>query len=155
MKSLGSSHLFCPSGCSTSLAKIKWECSAIIDDGSGQAKLYAEREAALLLLGNGLLVNEIEIGAMESPSGILFQPSLPVSVNLIESIKTASSTVKNLKNRERHTIPNKDRRSMHDFLPPIAKAEYPLQYHCRRWHQRSFHLSMDIFCRCKPLSADL
>jgi len=147
-----SSHLFCPSGCSTSFASVKWECSAIIDDGSGQAKLYAEREAALLLLGNGLLVNDIETGAMESPSGILFQATLPISANLMQSIKTATSTVKN---SEKHTIPNKDCRLMHDFLPPNAKAEYLLQYHCRQWHQRYFHQHMDILCRCKPLSADV
>jgi hypothetical protein len=50
----------CPNGCLMEHSRIKWECSGVLDDGSGQAKLYAERDAALSLLGAGLHVHDVE-----------------------------------------------------------------------------------------------
>ena len=57
---LNTSCRVCPNGCSRSHATVKWEVSATIDDGTGQAKLYADRDAALLVLGNDLDSRTVE-----------------------------------------------------------------------------------------------
>jgi hypothetical protein len=76
--------LFCPSGCSCSYDAVKWECSALIDDGTGQARIYADRESALLLLGDSLDMKAIEKDAWELYEGVFFQPALPASSYLMK-----------------------------------------------------------------------
>jgi len=150
------SILFCPSGCSSSHAAVKWECSAIIDDGTGQCKLYAERESALLLLGGSLDVASIENGAWELDGGVFFQPSLPASSYAMEFIKDATIKARRCnvetKRNKRIKIHSKDLPSAFSLLPAGVKAEYLLHKHCRQWYQHNHHLKMDLFCRCKPLS---
>lgn len=148
--------LSCPSGCSRSHAVVKWECSATIDDGTGQAKLYAERESALLLLGC-FAVAEIEKGAWELETGVFFQPSLPMSSHLKQCLKDASTKARmkdgNLvKKRVNH---NEDLKSWLSLLPADAKAEYLLHQLCRHWYQQNHSRKMDLLCRCKPLSEDV
>lgn len=151
--------LQCPSGCRYAHAAVKWECSAVIDDGTGQAKLYAEREAALLLLGSSLDVDSIEKGAWISENGVFFQPALPFSSHLQQCMKDAS-----IEARKHNAQLMKENRcrdlkgrtaTAYDFITALAKAEYLLQQHCRMWYQNHHHLKMDLFCRCKPLSVDI
>jgi hypothetical protein len=135
---------------------VKWECSATIDDGTGQAKLYAERESALLLLGC-FAVAEIERGAWELENGVFFQPSLPMSSHLKQCLKDASTKARmkdgNLvKKRVNH---NEDLKSWLGLLPADAKAEYLLNQHCRHWYQQNHSRKIGLLCRCKPLSEDV
>ncbi|KAL7543803.1 hypothetical protein ACHAXR_013145 [Thalassiosira sp. AJA248-18] len=150
------SILFCPSGCSRSYAAVKWECSAIVDDGTGQAKLYAEREGALLLLGGGLDVATIENGAWELDGGVFFQPTLPASSHLMECLKDATlkarKCIAERKLNKQEKSHNEDLPSTFSLLPADAKAEYLLHQHCRQWYQHHQNRKMDLFCRCKPLS---
>ena len=161
-KSLEATILFCPSGCSRSHGAVKWECSALIDDGTGQARIYADRESALLLLGDRLNVEAIEKGAWVLDDGVFFQPALPASSYLMRCIKDASikarrCTISSDNNGERKNgrsssgVPL----SIFNLLPAAAKAEYHLQQHCRHWYQHHHQRKMDLFCRCKPLSNDV
>lgn len=150
------STLICPSGCSQSHAAVKWECSVIVDDGTGQAKLYAEREAALLLLGNDLDVTTVEKGAWYCEEGIFFQPSLPPSSSLAQSIRTASAKArKYISTSNRKYNLSEELSSTYSHLPDNVKAEYLLQQHCRNWAHLHGQRRLDLFCRCKPLSEDL
>ena len=153
--------LSCPSGCSRLHGAVKWECSALIDDGTGQAKIYTEREAALLLLGGSLDVAVIEDGVWEVDNGIFFQPSLPASSYLMQCIKDATikarrytSESKLNKNRTEKTSHDEDLPTSYSLLPADAKAEYLLHQHCRQWYQQYHNRKMDLFCHCKPLSED-
>ena len=141
---------------------VKWECSALIDDGTGQAKLYAERESALLLLGDSLNVQTIENGARELEEGIFFQPALPASTQLMQCISHASTKARtsHVKRDTRGGIKhdrdkNEKMPSIYSLLPAAAKAEYLLQQHCRHWYQHHHQRKLDLFCRCKPLSEDV
>eukprot|EP00985_Skeletonema_marinoi_P018839 scaffold10660_cov136-Skeletonema_marinoi.AAC.8 len=150
------STLLCPSGCSQSQACVKWECSAIVDDGTGQAKLYAEREAALLLLGTDLDIVSVESGAWYCEEGVFFQPSLPPSSSLAQSIRAASAKArKHISSSKRKYNLGEELSSTYSLLPDNAKAEYLLQQHCRHWSHQHGQRRLDLFCRCKPLSEDL
>ena len=150
------SMLLCPSECPQCHASVKWECSAIVDDGTGQAKLYAEREAALLLLGTDLDVTAIERGAWCCEEGILFQPSLPPSSNLSQSIRTASIEARRHLSSDKKTCSvEEELSSAYRLLQDKLKAEYLIQHHCRHWLHHHGQRRLDLFCRCKPLSEDL
>lgn len=153
------SRLSCPSGCSHLHADVKWECSAIIDDGTGQAKIYAEREAALLLLGGRLDVTAIEEGAWEMEGGVFFQPAIPASSFLMQCIKDATFTARRCiaesKLNKKKESDKEDLPSTFSLLPTDAKAEYLLHQYCRQWYQFNHSRKMDLFCRCKPLSEDV
>jgi hypothetical protein len=69
--------LMFPNGCPVEHEQIKWECRVVIDNGSGQAKLYVERDAALSLLVAGLHVHDIEPGARQIQGGLLRQKVVP------------------------------------------------------------------------------
>ncbi|EJK67436.1 hypothetical protein THAOC_11529, partial [Thalassiosira oceanica] len=149
---------------------VKWEVSATIDDGTGQAKLYADRDAALLVLGSGLDASTVEQGAWLTNEGILFQPSLPASTHLLRSIKEATLKVRReltdsrLSQRGAYSVEtseiransssvkNSAQRKVFDMLPDDGKAEYLLQQHCRHWYQNNCDRKLDLFVRCKPLS---
>ena len=151
--------LQCPKGCRSEYASVKWECSAIIDDCTGQAKLYSEREAALLLLGSTLDVDAVERGAWLHQEGVFFQPSLPPSSYLRQCFKEAAIEAKKhntqwMKEDKKSYLKGKPS-TAHDFITALAKAEYILQQHCRHWYQEHHHLQLDLFCRCKPLSTEV
>ena len=149
-------HLSCPSGCSLLHAAVKWECSAIIDDSTGQAKLYAERESALLLLGSSLDVATIENGAWELNDGVFFQPALPASSHLMQCIKDATikarRCIAEIKLNKKKDKKEENLPTTFSLLPADAKAEYLLHQHCRQWYQNHHQRKLDLFCRCKPLS---
>lgn len=150
--------LVCPSGCRSTHAAMKWECSALIDDGTGQAKLYAEREAALLLLGTSLDIDSIEQGAWISQNGVFFQPALPPSNYLQRCMKEAHVEAKKhnaqLIKEDRECYLKGKPATAYDFINTLAKAEYLLQHHCRQWYQKQHSRRLDLFCRCKPLSTE-
>jgi hypothetical protein len=143
--------LVCPNGCSLEHARIKWECSGLLDDGSGQAKLYAERETALSLLGSGLRVNDIEAGAWCVEGGILFQNNVPpksfVKQAVLEAQSMAQREMNRLPKTKRQRLANDD---VVKYLTVEARAEYYMQQHCRQ--SREPTRSLDYYVRCKPLS---
>jgi hypothetical protein len=143
--------LVCPNGCSLEHARIKWECSGLLDDGSGQAKLYAERETALSLLGSGLRVNDIEAGAWCVEGGILFQNNVPpksfVKQAVLEAQSMAQREMNRLPKTKRQRLANDD---VVKYLTVEARAEYYMQQHCRQSSEPT--RSLDYYVRCKPLS---
>jgi hypothetical protein len=125
--------------------QIRWECSGIIDDGTGQAKLYAERDVATTLLGMDIdTLNSIERGLWWTDNGSLtFSKSIPPSVELKKNIQTivAQST-------------GTTRDPLQELQPHI-RAEYLLQQYCRSSATGMNHPSrrlLDYFVRVKPLS---
>jgi len=147
--------LFCPSGCKNEYASPKWEVSGVIDDGTGSARLYAERDAALILLGSGLNFSMIEEGAWESKLGVEFQKGVPLSsvvqsdINRIQNIAVKSKTAwEKGKSLGIHKHHNK----LSTMLPMKVRAEYELNRHCVGLNHRSRH--MDFICRCKNVPVE-
>lgn len=132
--------LRCPNDCPIAMYQVHWECSGILDDGTGQAKLFAERDAALTLLDMPReMVDDIEKGIWSTADGILrFNKVLPPSSRLKEQIKWAQSRGYN-----GHQNPLM-------LLSAGTRAEYLLQHHCRSRLRQS--LKLDYFVRCKPLA---
>jgi hypothetical protein len=154
------SLLRCINNCRVDLyGAIKWECSATIDDGTGQAKLYAEREAALCLLGlPASTIAAVEDGAWENPEGIVFSKAKPPKPHMRPAILTARSLALN---RIRMLTGDGNRASWSrqpaladddvlGFLTPTTRAEYLLHRHCQISKRPLRPLT--YFVRCKPLS---
>ena len=136
------SKLRCPNKCPIEAYEVKWECSGILDDGTGQAKLYSERNAALTLLGMKAQVIEwIEEGIWCISNGtIRFNKSIPPTRELQECVRIASS----------------QKRSKGDplkCLTPAVRAEYLLQQHCRSSSRP--RRKLDYLIRCKPLADNI
>jgi hypothetical protein len=129
------SKLRCPNNHSPDAYQVLWECSGIVDDGTGQAKLYAAREAAMTLLGmNAFTLQSIEEGVWSTPTGTLrFSKSIPPSAHLHQRLQG----VRHLNNPLQR-------------LPPSIRAEYLLQHHCRS--SAAPKRRLEYFIRCKPLS---
>jgi hypothetical protein len=130
--------LRCPEGCSPESFFIKWSISTIVDDGTGQANLYAEREAALTLLGmTPERIQYIEDGVWGMESGLLhFQRSQPPSTRLQSAVAKALAGRGGKKN-----ILSRLSREM--------RAAYLLEHHCR--YSRDPHRKLDYLVRCKSL----
>ena len=150
------SELRCPSGCPIEDAAIKWECSAVVDDGTGQAKLHAEREAASALLQAGAdSTRIIEEGAWLTESGVVFQRSIPPRSYLRDAVREARllayQTARERGRRgERKVTLTED--VVLSLLTEEARAEYLLQRHCRE--SSDHYRTMNILCRVKPLVED-
>ncbi|CAJ1958562.1 unnamed protein product [Cylindrotheca closterium] len=140
-KHIRDSPLKCPSGHSSVSFEVRWECSGIVDDGTGQAKLYAERDAALTLLGmDAFTIKNIEEGIWSIPSGtIQFQKSVPPPEFL--RAKVMHSVIQNRRCKRKNPL---------SLLEPSFRAEYLLHHHCRSSPQP--RRPLDYFVRCKPLS---
>jgi hypothetical protein len=143
------SKLRCPSGCHVSHGAIKWECSGVIDDGTGQAKLMADRNVVLTLLGAGLDVKSIEEGAWHSDSGIMFLKSVPPRSYVKTAVREAQSLAQEL---ARASGSKKGIRITEAdvFKLVSARAEFMLQHHCRD-SKEPFRV-LDFLCRCKPIA---
>ena len=144
--------LRCPSNCSSDFAVIKWECSGIVDDGTGQATVYAERDAALALIGSSLDVSCVEDGAWLVEDGITFQRSIPPRSFLHNAVQEARMTAYQLardKPKGKRKIREVD---VIKLLTKEAQAEYTLQRHFRL--QYRLKPSMDMIFRCKPVYFD-
>jgi hypothetical protein len=127
----------CPNGCSVESFE-KWECSAVLDDGTGQATLYADGDVVPTLLGmTRKTVEWIEAGVRSVPDGYLvFKKTVPPSRTLQKFLKSVM----------KHAASGSER--LH-LLPLPLKAEYLLQLHCRQ-SNRHRH-PRDMYVRCKPL----
>lgn len=140
------SPLRCPKNCGIKHATIKWECSGVLDDGTGQAKLYAERDTAVMLLRLASQEMQlIEAGAWFLESGIVFSKTAPTKKHLQEAVQLAQSRAV-----EQHRG-RKKRLQAADVLvhmPTQARAEYLLEQCCRSSGQEVWRV--DFFVRCKP-----
>jgi hypothetical protein len=144
--------LRCPNRCSMTEYGIKWECSGTLDDGTGQAKLYTEREVALLLLGMSLsTVEVIEEGAWQKEDGIVFSRTMPPNSCLRSAVLTARNmALDQVARRERRRLEDED---VLRFMTVATRAEYMMQHHCRS--SREPTRPLNYFVRCKPLSDDV
>ena len=147
--------LRCPNGCRVdATGNIKWECSGIIDDGTGQAKLYAEREAAVCLLGlSTTTLEHIERAIWESnrADGYIYLKTTPPPSHLRAVVLTARAMAQ----RNIQQMPGKDVRHWNDadvvqFMSVGDYGEYAFHTHCRTSYEPL--RSLTYMVRCKPLS---
>lgn len=133
------STLQCSNKCAMHNFGVKWECSGILDDGTGQATLYSDGDVALTLMGmSSETIQWIEQGIWSTDSGfLLFKKSIPPSYHLRSSVSYALSKKKTVMDPIR-------------LLPPDVRAEYLLQKHCRSSSRQ--HRTLDYYVRCKPLA---
>eukprot|EP00797_Seminavis_robusta_P027116 Sro503_g155760.2 (630) ;mRNA; f:17752-19641 len=158
------STLACPSGCSTSqcYGEIKWECSGTLDDGTGQAKLFAERDAAKMLLAmDPVTVAMIEEGVWKSSTGsVSFSKTVPPPSHLAKAVDGANFMF-NAREKERKEYQKRQRASRKSsaatserneilqLLDPVDRSSYLMFQECRKPRQVC---EMDILVRCKPLA---
>jgi hypothetical protein len=147
-KSVIRSRLKCPSHCPIHSSEVIWECSGILDDGTGQCKLYSERETAIALLGiDAQIARSIEDGAWETETGICYQKAMPQSSLLKQAIRDARIEL------SRHVKGRKlKREEIMRMLMPTARASYLLHQYCN--NAPSTKHDLDYVVRCKPLSTD-
>ena len=155
-------RLQCPNGHDIKLyGAVKWECSGTLDDGTGQAKLYAERDAALVLMGLGTEKQKvyrewIEEAAWLKESGIIFSKALPLDPRLRSQVIQAKDCFrrrqKDWQRRSRAT--ENPETQVLEHMDPIARGDYLLQRHLRWIHpqEQSVQRPQCFFVRCKPLS---
>ncbi len=146
--------LRCPNGCRLDLyGSIKWECSGLLDDGTGQAKLCAERDAAICLLGLSTTTAkliETAIWGSHRADGFIFMKAAPPPSYLQTAVLQARAMARqNIKQ-----IPGKDVRRMNDedvvqFMSSCLYGEYLFHSHCRASFEPM--RSLTYFVRCKPL----
>jgi hypothetical protein len=149
------SRLRCPENCSVEQhASIKWECSGTIDDGTGQAKLYADRDTVLALLGmDTATVEAIEAGAWLDENGVVFSKSMPPKAHIREAIVTARSMAHNQARvrrgvcREQPAVQEAD---VLKLLTPLTRADYLMQQFCRTSKRPT--RALNYYVKCKPLS---
>jgi hypothetical protein len=148
-------HLRCPNNCNVNYhGSIKWECSGVLDDGTGQAKLYAEREAALSLLGmSAIAMQAVEAGAWVSDRGIVFVKTAPPAPHIRSAVVMARSLAREalrLRSGGRHHRVVLQESDVLPYLTPSTQAAY-----CLERHGRSSVLPLrevSYLVRCKPLS---
>eukprot|EP00547_Thalassionema_nitzschioides_P012414 CAMPEP_0194264576 /NCGR_PEP_ID=MMETSP0158-20130606/47659_1 /TAXON_ID=33649 /ORGANISM="Thalassionema nitzschioides, Strain L26-B" /LENGTH=335 /DNA_ID=CAMNT_0039004821 /DNA_START=414 /DNA_END=1418 /DNA_ORIENTATION=- len=137
--------LQCPNLCPTDFGEIKWECSGLLDDGTGQGKLYSERQASLLMLGiSQKLKNLIEEGALQTDTGIIYQKAMPPSSLLQKTLKELSQFSGGGEMTEDELLQR---------LAPKARASFLLFTHCSNSPNTTREL--DYFVRCKPISSEI
>ena len=142
--------LCCPNGCPLSQASVFWECSGVIDDGSGQAKLYAEREAAKLLLGKSLDVSMVEEGAWYSKEGVWFNYAVPPSPEIRAAVREALLMKDQLVREDRSRRFSES--DVLQLMTPVDRAQYTLYKHCRESNEPLRR--MQFLCRCKSFLPD-
>lgn len=136
------STLVCPKRCG-GLTAIKWECSGTLDDSTGQAKLYAERDAALLLLGlTKTFVSMIEEGAWTQPGGVVFSKAMAPNSSIAYAVSRARYRA--AESRLGCKINEND---VLKHMEPFARADYLLQRHCRFSPEPSRDLIYYVLCK--------
>jgi hypothetical protein len=128
------------------------ECSGIIDDGTGQAKLYAERDVAICLLGlSSTTVRTIETAIWETNrvNGYVYIKTTPSPSYLRTAVVEARALARQ---NIRHC--GKDVRNMNDadvmqYLSQSHYGEYLFHWHCRTSLEPM--RSLIYYVRCKPL----
>jgi hypothetical protein len=135
-RNVNNNLLRCLNGCPMDTFIVQWECSAVLDDGTGQATMYADGEIVPTLLGmTRQTLQWIETG-LQSVSGgcLVFKKTVPPS-------STLQNFVKRLMKQPGYGSEKLER------LPLPLRAEYLLQRHCRS----SQGHPLDVCVRCKPL----
>jgi hypothetical protein len=137
---INGSSLLCPNKCPISFFGVKWECSGVVDDGSAQATLYADGDAALTLLGMSADdIRCIEEAVWSIPGGrLMFKKSVPPSRKLRNLVAKIIAMSANL-------IAEPMR-----LIPISFRGEYVLETHCRNSSRP--RRPLDYYVRCKPLS---
>ena len=133
--------LCCALNCGLQHARVKWECSGVLDDGTGQAKIYADREGAVKLLGKGLDIETVERGAWENEEGIVFQKCVPPGSCLKDIVDRTR--------RARWIDASPSSLCGIKSLSIQARAEYQLQRYCR--NSQIIQEKMTFLCRYKAL----
>lgn len=132
-------------------AVVKWECSGMLDDGTGQLKLYAENAAALSLLGLSKdQVKLIEKAAWTRENGILFDKTLVISNHMLKA-KLESSWTQAQEKRQASGENTKKKQSTYDFLPIEDRAEYDMYVHCKE--SKIPERRLEYLCRVKSFSS--
>eukprot|EP00977_Amphora_coffeiformis_P022491 scaffold10909_cov172-Amphora_coffeaeformis.AAC.9 len=148
-------QLSCRNGCEQKNFAIRWECSGTLDDGTGQAKLYAERAAAVTLLGmDKRTIDTIEDGVWNLEGGLTFCRSVPVKPYIRTAVETAKSLAyADLKSRRKSRSVHLDEEAVLRCMSPACRAEYLLHVHCRKSTRPLRPLV--YYVRCKPLSDEV
>jgi hypothetical protein len=140
--------LVCPNDCPVEYGEIVWECKGILDDGTGQCQIFAERQTAHALLRlTPETLRIIDAEAWKIESGFHYQKGCGPSTFLATSIK---------KHLLMSNVPaigiNRTTANTIDQLPPRAKAEYLLHQMCTNGVENENE--HDFLVRCKPLRPD-
>jgi hypothetical protein len=132
LNSRWTSSLVCPNSCPVDeFGTVKWECSGTLDDGTAQARLYAERQTALCLLGlSQSSIKLIEKAAWLNQDGVVFSKTMIPKSDVRKAILSARTQAQN------YLQVHKNVKSLNDddvmaFLTPKFRAEYLMQAHCR------------------------
>ena len=134
--------LECPSGCPARFEYIKWELSANISDGSGSAKVFTERDVAILILGQGLDFDAIEAGAWRTPEGVRYQIGSKLDPELRFDIAKAQNQIR-YENLD--VAPD-------TLLTKVKRAQYLLYRHCTG--SEEIYRRMDFVCQVKRRAGD-
>ncbi len=143
---IDSSKFRCPKNdCPKHAFDVRWECSGVLDDGTGQATLYADGDAALTLLGfSAKDIQTIEEGVWSARDGsIQFMKSIPPPKALRDKV------IDILAGQRRE---NRKTAFMVDPLRLLSKqdrATYIFDRHCRSSSRP--RRPLDYYVRCKPL----
>ena len=135
----------CPkNNCSKHMFGVKWECSGVLDDGTGQATMYADGDAALTLLGmSAEAIQIIEEGVWSTQDGsIQFMKSIPPPKDLRQKVVDILATQRG-DGYKKPTVDPLALLSMED------RASYLFERHCRSSNRP--HRPLDYYVRCKPL----
>jgi hypothetical protein len=149
--------LLCPNRCRVDkYGAIKWECSGVLDDGTGQARAFAEREQAILLLGmDESTIHSIEKGAWLTESGIVYSKMVPPKPYLRYDLLSARSRAQEHRQEQQHyrsgrrSRPRLKDSDVLQFLAPLTCSEYLMQRHCR--FSKVPLREINCLVRCKPL----
>jgi hypothetical protein len=151
--------LRCPDQCPPAAASVKWECSGTLDDGTGQAKLYAEREAAIALLGmSDAMVRDVEAAALSAEGGLVYSKGLPPRPDLVVALDTARHRSLQSLQSEWSVQPQRRRARITEDdilqrLSPYDRGDLLLQRHCRC--TRTPTRDLVYYVRCKPVSDEV
>jgi hypothetical protein len=153
-KSRWTSSLVCPNSCPVDeFGTVKWECSGTLDDGTAQARLYAERQTALCLLGlPQSAIKCIEKAAWLNEDGVVFSKTMIPESDVRKAILSARTQAQN------YLQVHKNVKSLNDsdvmvFLTPKFRAEYLMQTHCR--FSTLPLRKLNYLVRVKPMSHEI
>ncbi len=139
------SKLKCPSGCMIHHAVPKWELSAFVDDNTGLAKLYAERDVAKAFLGSNLNVELIEEAAWQSEQGIVYQKGVVLNSKVKKSIRSLQKRLF----CDGHVSVSSRQGDYSRDIPKKQRAQLELDYFAKRVRGQ-----LDIICRAKISTKD-
>lgn len=122
------------------------ECSGLIEDGTGRAKLYSERNSSLMLMGEGLNIDTVELAAWHNPLGVTFTRNVPPKSHIKLAFFEAHSRL------QRQNTQNTSDVDILKSLPLQVRAEYELERFCRE--SKEPLKEMDLLVRCKPVSGE-